>query len=105
MRRSGVQIPSAPPDPGSLDLPDHMTGRPAPGLMHATENPAAPISRNVQFLKFWFARIFATSALQMLAVCVGWQMYDLTNSAFDLGLVGLSQFVPAVLFVLIAGHV
>ena len=105
MRRSGVQIPSAPPDPGSLDLPDQMTGRPPPGPMDATENPAEPISRNTQFLKFWFARIFATSSLQMLAVCVGWQIYDLTNSALDLGLVGLFQFIPAVMFVLIAGHV
>ena len=81
-----------------------MTGHPPPGPMDAIENPA-PISRNTQFLKFWFARIFATSSLQMLAVCVGWQMYDLTDSALDLGLVGLFQFIPAVMFVLIAGHV
>jgi MFS family permease len=81
-----------------------MTGHPPPGPMDAIETPA-PISRNPQFLKFWFARIFATSSLQMLAVCVGWQMYDLTDSALDLGLVGLFQFIPAVMFVLIAGHV
>jgi MFS family permease len=73
--------------------------------MDATEHPTAPISRNPQFLKFWFARIFATGSLQMLAVCVGWQIYDLTNSALDLGLVGLFQFVPAVMLVLVAGHV
>ena len=53
---------------------------------------------------FLLARIFATTALQMLAVSVGWQVYQLTGSAFDLGLVGLAQFVPAVLFALIAGH-
>ena len=73
--------------------------------MDATDNPAERISRNRPFLKFWFARIFATSALQMLAVCVGWQIYELTDSALDLGLVGLAQFIPAALFVLIAGHV
>ena len=33
---------------------------------------------------------------QMLALTIGWQVYELTNSAFDLGLVGLIQFVPAV---------
>jgi MFS family permease len=81
-----------------------MTGRPPPGPMDATDSPER-ISWNTSFLKFWFARIFATSALQMLAVCVGWQIYELTNSALDLGLVGLSQFIPAVLFVLVAGHV
>jgi MFS family permease len=41
----------------------------------------------------------------MLMVAVGWQMYDLTGSAWDLGLVGLLQFLPALLLVLIAGHV
>ena len=57
------------------------------------------------FVLFWFARVFATVAHQMLAVAVGWQMYALTGSALDLGLVGLAQFVPSVLLVLVAGHV
>ena len=38
-------------------------------------------------------------------LAVGWQMYDLTASAWDLGLVGLLQFLPALLLSLIAGHV
>jgi MFS family permease len=41
----------------------------------------------------------------MLTVAVGWQVYALTGSAFDLGLVGLVQFLPAVLLLLLAGHV
>ena len=40
----------------------------------------------------------------MLMVALGWQMYDLTGSAWDLGLVGLFQFVPALLLALPAGH-
>ena len=56
------------------------------------------------FVLYWLARILATAALQMQAVAVGWQMYALTGSALDLGLVGLAQFVPAVLFMLLAGH-
>jgi MFS family permease len=44
-------------------------------------------------------------ANQMMLVALGWQMYDLTGSAWDLGLVGLYQFVPALLLVLVAGHV
>ena len=43
-------------------------------------------------------------AHQMLAVGVGWQIYALTGSALDLGLVGLAQFVPAFALVLAAGH-
>ena len=41
---------------------------------------------------------------QMLAVTIGWQVYELTDSAFDLGLVGLIQFVPAVVLTLLIGH-
>jgi MFS family permease len=41
----------------------------------------------------------------MLMVAVGWQMYELTGSAWDLGLVGLLQFLPALMLVLVAGHV
>ena len=35
---------------------------------------------------------------------IGWQVYELTDSAFDLGLVGLIQFVPAVVLTLLIGH-
>ena len=41
----------------------------------------------------------------MQAVAIGWQVYELTGSAFDLGLVGLVQFVPVVLLALVVGHV
>jgi hypothetical protein len=44
-------------------------------------------------------------ALQMQAVAVAWQMYDITHNPLDLGLVGLTQFIPAALFVLVAGHI
>ncbi len=40
----------------------------------------------------------------MQAVAVSWQMYELTRNPLDLGLVGLTQFVPVALFVLAAGH-
>ncbi len=57
------------------------------------------------FMRFWVARLFGTTGNQMLMVAIGWQMYDLTGSAWDLGLVGLYQFVPALTFTLVAGHV
>jgi MFS family permease len=41
----------------------------------------------------------------MLAFAIGWQIYELTGSAFDLGLVGLVQFVPVVVLALVVGHV
>ena len=63
------------------------------------------LRRQRAFIRFWWTRLAATSANQMLMVAVGWQMYELTGSAWDLGLVGLLQFAPALLLVLVAGHV
>ena len=57
------------------------------------------------FIRLWFARLSGTMGSQMLMVAVGWQMYELTGSAWDLGLVGLYQFAPALLLTLVAGHV
>lgn len=57
------------------------------------------------YMRFWGTRLFGTAATQMLMVAIGWQMYDLTGSAWDLGLVGLYQFAPALLLTLAAGHV
>ena len=66
---------------------------------------AIPLRRYKSFMRLWFSRLASTSANQMLMVAVGWQMYDLTGRAWDLGLVGLLQFVPALALVLVAGHV
>lgn len=57
-----------------------------------------------QFMRFWLARLAGVTANQMLMVAVAWHMYDITSSAWDLGLVGLFQFVPALLMTLPAGH-
>src|SRR5215475_4525178 len=57
------------------------------------------------FVRFWLTRVVGNTASQMLMVAVGWQMYDLTSSAWDLGLIGLLQFLPSIVLVLIAGHV
>src|SRR4051794_5952054 len=56
------------------------------------------------FVLFWFARVAATVGYQMLIVGVGWQLYELTSDPFDLGLIGLIQFIPAILLVLVIGQ-
>jgi MFS family permease len=56
------------------------------------------------FMRYWTARVATNAGSQMLMVAVGWEMYSLTNSAWDLGLVGLYQFLPALLLTLPAGH-
>ena len=57
------------------------------------------------FLAFWFARVFTASGFQMITVAIGWQMYALTGNVLDLGLVGLIEFLPKILFILLTGHV
>jgi len=66
--------------------------------------PSTSLLAQREFVLFWLARVAAMVAHQMLAVGVGWQIYALTGSALDLGLVGLAQFIPAFLLVLVAGH-
>ena len=56
------------------------------------------------FVFYWLSRVSATVALQMQAVAIGWQMYDMTRNPLDLGLVGLFHFIPAAALVLVAGH-
>jgi MFS family permease len=60
--------------------------------------------RHRPFVLYWNARVFSAIAFQMVGVAVGWQLYALTGSAFDLGLVGLVQFLPATVLILVAGQ-
>jgi MFS family permease len=57
-----------------------------------------------KLLRLLVSRLFGGAANQMVMMAVGWQMYELTGSAWDLGLIGLFQFLPVLVFTLIAGH-
>lgn len=61
--------------------------------------------RHRPFLAFWSARFLATFSTQIVSVAVGWQVYDLTRDPFDLGLVGIIQFIPSLLLVLVTGAI
>ncbi|MBR0873076.1 MFS transporter [Bradyrhizobium tropiciagri] len=56
------------------------------------------------FLFFLSSRSLSRFSSQIGAVAIGWQVYELTGSAFDLGMVGLIQFLPTALLVFVAGH-
>ena len=80
----------------------------------ATAPPAAPrlasvaslaVLRHAQFARFALCRFLTTLSWQMLAVAVGWHVYALTHDPLALGLVGLSEFLPFVLLVMVGGHV
>src|ERR1700693_4181729 len=56
------------------------------------------------FLPFLLSRSLSRFSSQIAAVAIGWQVYDLTGSAFVLGMVGLVQFLPTAVLVFVAGH-
>src|SRR5271156_2131724 len=56
------------------------------------------------FLVYLGARSFSEYSYQIATVAVGWQIYELTGSAFQLGMGGLVQFTPSALLVFAAGH-
>jgi MFS family permease len=56
------------------------------------------------FLLFVLSRSLSRFAGQIAAVAIGWQIYDLTGSAFDLGMIGFVQFLPTALLLFVAGH-
>ena len=62
------------------------------------------VLRNRDFSLYLVARLLGTLAVQMQTVAVGWQVYEVTRDPLDLGLIGLSQFLPFIAFILPAGH-
>jgi MFS family permease len=79
--------------------------------IHVPSSTALPQSarrfaalRHPGFAGFLAARFLATLAVQMQTVAVGWQVYAIRHDPLDLGLVGLSQFLPFIPLVLVAGH-
>ena len=62
------------------------------------------VLRQRDFTLYLCARLFSSIAAQMLIVAVGWQVYKLTGRVLDLGLIGLSQFLPFLCLSLFAGH-
>jgi MFS family permease len=65
---------------------------------------AGALLRLPSFLFFLLSRSLTRFASQIGAVAIGWQIYELTGSAFDLGMVGLVQFLPTALLVFVAGQ-
>jgi hypothetical protein len=72
--------------------------------MRLIDTVPASLLHHRPFVLYWIARVFAAFAFQMVGVAVGWQIYALTGNALDLGLVGLVQFLPATVLILVAGQ-
>ena len=69
-----------------------------------TNDPLASV-RIPEFKYLLLGRFSFIMGLRMMATLVGWWIYELTRDPFAIGLVGLSEFLPAFLFALYSGHV
>src|SRR6185436_13769197 len=81
------------PDPEQVDQP-----------LEAARDPYA-VLRNRDLILYLTGRFVASMGQQMLTVAIGWELYERTHRPVNLGLVGLTQMAPMVLFTLPAGHV
>jgi MFS family permease len=73
-----------------------------------TEEPrqsALQVLKIPEYRNFIFARFFYIMALRMVTTIVGWRIYEITHNPFAIGLIGLSEFLPAFCLALYAGHV
>jgi MFS family permease len=82
------------------------------GFSESTGSMSIPTSgdrfaafRHAAYTRFFLSRFFAAFAIQIVSVSVGWQMYDETRNPLYLGLIGLFQFLPSLLLILVTGSV
>jgi MFS family permease len=76
--------------------------------MPQTENPGSAgvvVFGFQNFRLFQIARFCMVLALEMQSVAVGWQIYEITHRALDLGYVGLAQFLPGILLLMVSGQI
>ncbi|HWH69227.1 MAG TPA: MFS transporter [Candidatus Sulfotelmatobacter sp.] len=84
-------------------MPDIEASPEATAVPVPAHDPYA-VLRNRDLVLYLVGRFVASFGQQMLTVAVGWELYERTHSTLALGLVGLTQMLPMILFTLPAGH-
>jgi MFS family permease len=88
-----------------VDVAEHPEEAEAPCITNLPIDPSTPLFRVRPFRLLFITRVASTTAVQMLAVVVGWHVYELTDSPLHLGMIGLVQVLPPVLLILLTGQV
>ncbi|MBM4336110.1 MAG: MFS transporter [Deltaproteobacteria bacterium] len=70
-----------------------------------TDDEILAVFREPRFRRYLASRFFAGTAMMLLRTAVSWHVYDLTQSPFQLGMIGLTQFLPVLPLSLFAGAV
>jgi MFS family permease len=71
----------------------------------STQEPSRQAFSYIGYRFFWTATVSTSFAVQIMSVSVGWQIWEITRNPLLLGFVGLVQFLPALLLVLVTGLV
>lgn len=66
-------------------------------------NSANPL-KNRRFFKLLSYRVLMVLAYQIMAVVVGWHLYEITHDPLALGLIGLAELIPYFAFALFGGY-
>lgn len=74
------------------------------GMSEVVPARSDALLKDRSFLFFLLSRSLSRFASQISAVAIGWQIYDMTGSAFDLGMVGFVQFLPTAILLFVAGQ-
>ena len=72
--------------------------------MSSSPSHGLAVLRNRNFSLYLSARVLGTLAIQMQSVAIGWQVYQMTGNLYHLGMIGLAQFAPFLVLILVAGH-
>jgi len=82
-----------------------MTGSEKNIMTEGRRPTALEVLRITEYRNFITARFFYIMALRMVTTIVGWRIYEITHNPLAIGLIGLSEFLPAFTLALYAGHV
>src|SRR5687768_11948272 len=81
-----------------------MERGPAKRMDSAAKEGIGALLQNRRYVLYLVSRVALMVAMQMLAVAVGWQVYEITHQALALGFSGLALFLPAFVLALPGGH-
>ena len=72
--------------------------------MNLKTDPFASV-KVIEYRNLLIGRFAFVMGLRMMSTLIGWWIYLLTNDPFAIGLVGLSEVIPALSLALYAGHI
>jgi MFS family permease len=74
-------------------------------MAQTRQDSAFDVLKIPDYRNYIIARTAIVVGINILATAVGWQIYEITQSAWSLGMIGLAEFLPFLVVTLIGGYV